>query len=194
MRTSIYLASASPRRRELLRQLGVDFDVLSVEVDETPYAGEGPRDVVQRLALAKARAGWLESDRNRPVLGADTVVVVGNHTLGKPVNREDAERMLTSLSACVHEVCTGVALVQGGHEAASLSVSKVTFKELSEREIGHYLDTGEPIDKAGAYAIQGRGAMFVVDLQGSYSGVVGLPLRETAALLAEFGVDALANK
>ena len=193
MRASVYLASASPRRRELLGQLGVGFDALPVDVDETPHPGEAPPDVVQRLALAKARAAWLKSDRSRAVLGADTVVVVDGHMLGKPAHREAAARMLASLSGRVHEVCTGVALVEGAQEAVCLSMSKVVFKRLTNDEIQRYLDSGEPIGKAGGYAIQGRGAMFVADLQGSYSGVVGLPLYETATLLAQFDIDPLAD-
>lgn len=188
----IYLASASPRRQELLIQIGVRFELLKVTVPEVPTAGEKPRDFVQRVALEKARAGkqLLAADDAHPVLGADTAVVVDDCILGKPANKDDAIAMLTSLSGRKHQVMSAVALV-AGYEAIRTNISQVTFDSLSCEQINAYWNSGECQDKAGAYAIQGRAAMFIHDLQGSYSGVMGLPLYETAALLNEFGINSL---
>ncbi len=185
----IYLASASPRRQELLQQIGVDFDLLKVEVDETPLPGERPEAFVRRLALEKARAGRRQLDAGdaRPVLGADTAVVVGDTIMGKPHDREHGVAMLQALSGCTHQVMTAVALV-GDHEAVQVSTSDVTFDTLGAATCEAYWSSGEPLDKAGGYAIQGLAAAFVTRLEGSYSGVVGLPLRETAALLGEFDI------
>jgi len=188
----IYLASQSPRRRELLRQIGVDFELLPVAVDETPLAGETPGACVQRLALAKARTGraGLPAARALPVMGADTVVVAGESQLGKPADRGEAIAMLQLLSGRTHRVITAVALA-GDHEAVCMNSSEVTFRTLTRRECEAYWETGEPRDKAGAYAIQGLAGIFITRLQGSYSGVMGLPLQETAALLQEFGIRLL---
>ncbi len=188
----IYLASASPRRQELLTQIGVRFELLKVNVPEVPVADEKPQDFVQRVALEKARAGkqLLASDDSHPVLGADTTVVVDGCILGKPVNKNDALAMLTSLSGRTHHVITAVAVV-AAYEAVRTNISQVTFDRLSREQINAYWDSGECQDKAGAYAIQGRAAMFIHDLQGSYSGVMGLPLYETAGLLNEFGIKSL---
>jgi len=188
----IYLASASPRRQELLTQIGVRFELLKVTVPEVPAAGEKPQDFVQRVALEKARAGkqLLAADDSHPVLGADTAVVVDGCILGKPANKGDALAMLASLSGCKHQVISAVALV-AGHEAIKTNISQVTFDRLSREQINAYWDSGECQDKAGAYAIQGLAAVFIHDLQGSYSGVMGLPLHETAALLNEFGINSL---
>jgi septum formation protein len=180
----IYLASASPRRRELLDQIGVCYRTLAVEVDESPRPGEPPERYVLRLALAKARAGRAQRPAGdaRPVLGADTAVVIDGDILGKPLDRKDALAMLCRLSDRTHHVYTGVALA-GEVESTRLSVSAVAFRPLTLEECAAYWQTGEPADKAGAYAIQGRGAVFVTRLEGSYSGVMGLPLYEVAELL-----------
>lgn len=188
----ICLASQSPRRRELLRQIGVDFLVLPVDIDEAPLAGETPEACVQRLALEKARTGRREQAvaSALPVLGADTLVVAGGTVLGKPADRGDAIGMLQLLSGSTHRVITAVALA-GDHEAVCMSTSHVTFRTLTARECEAYWETGEPRDKAGAYAVQGLAAMFIARLEGSYSGVMGLPLYETAVLLQEFGITLL---
>ncbi|NIP73846.1 MAG: septum formation inhibitor Maf [Gammaproteobacteria bacterium] len=187
----LYLASRSPRRRELLRQIGVRHHVLAVDVHEQAGRGEAAEDFVTRAALDKARAGWRAGGRalDRPVLGADTAVVLDGEVLGKPRGRSHGLEMLDRLSGRRHRVLSGVALVQGRREVVRLSASEVEFRPVSERERVAYWGTGEPQDKAGAYAIQGRGAVFVAALHGSYSGVMGLPLFETSQLLGEFGID-----
>ncbi len=186
----LYLASASPRRRELLRQIGVAYRRLPVEVDETPLPSESPRDYVARLALAKARSGWRTLGRRtpRPVLGADTAVVVDAAILGKPRDRAEGLAMLTRLSGREHQVFSAVALATGAREIVKVQESQVRFRELTAAERAVYWNSGEPLDKAGGYAIQGRAATFITDLRGSYSGVMGLPLFETAELLREFGI------
>jgi septum formation protein len=183
----VYLASGSPRRRELLRQLGVEFRVLNTVVDEGLRPGEPAQDYVLRLAAAKALAGWqqLSPQVRAPVLGADTTVVLGEQVLGKPVDRQDAIRMLECLSGATHTVLTGIALKDGRDLRLRCSRSEVTFRMIDTAEAGAYWDTGEPRDKAGGYAIQGFGAGFVRHLSGSFSGVMGLPLFETAELLSE---------
>jgi len=191
----IYLASRSPRRRELLTQIGVRFHLLlfrarpgeGLDVDEEPLAGELPAAYVERVARAKAEAGWkLLRLRNlplAPVLAADTTVALGGTILGKPADRKEAADMLAQLSGQRHEVLSAVALMRDDWLQSSLSRSEVQFKKLSAEEIAQYTATGECDDKAGAYAIQGRAARFIVELRGSYSGVMGLPLYETAQLL-----------
>jgi len=188
----IYLASQSPRRAELLQQIGVDFDVLSVAVDEAMADAETPEACAQRLALEKARAGWctLAAERQRPVLGADTLVITADAVMGKPENRRQAIEMLLTLSGSTHQVITAVALV-GKQEVVRSQCSRVTFRPLTRQECEAYWETGEPRDKAGAYAIQGLAAMFITRLEGSYSGVMGLPLYETTELLKAFGIDIL---
>jgi len=183
---TIVLASASPRRRELLQQLGVPHEVLAVDVDETPLAGESARDLVTRLALAKARAGLARDGGSRPVLGSDTAVVVDGEIHGKPVDRSDGLRMLAALSARTHQVMTAVALVDGAGAYQALSCTDVTMRHITPAEAAAYWETGEPLGKAGGYAIQGRGAMFIEHISGSYSAVMGLPLYETARLLQEW--------
>jgi septum formation protein len=183
----ICLASASPRRRELLAQIGVPFRVAGAPVDESRLEGEPPRDYVMRLARAKALAGRAV-DASLPVLAADTTVVIEGALLGKPANQQEAQRMLSRLSGRVHEVLTAVALADSQGVALQLSASQVRFREITEAECTAYWHTGEPCDKAGGYAIQGLGAVFVEWLQGSYSGVMGLPLFETARLLQAAGI------
>lgn len=187
----IYLASHSPRRRELLDQIAVPFAPLDVSVDESWDHDESPEVFVIRVALEKARAGWAqvaESSRPLPTLGADTVVVRDGQVLGKPRDRDDAIAMLRALAGAEHRVLTGVAMVDD-RESTRLSVNRVQFRPLSDYEIERYWESGEPVGKAGAYAIQGLGGVFVEHLEGSYSGVMGLPLFETNDLLDEFGVD-----
>jgi septum formation protein len=191
----IYLASRSPRRRELLAQIGVRYHLLLFrsrpesppDVDESMLPSEQPDSYVERLARAKAEAGWkLLRLRNlplAPVLAADTTVALESKILGKPASRKDAADMLAALSGRRHEVLTAVALARDGELDSALSRSEVLFKKLSAEEIAQYVATGECDDKAGAYAIQGRAARFVAELRGSYSGVMGLPLYETAQLL-----------
>jgi septum formation protein len=188
----VYLASASPRRRALLSQIGVVFQILSVSVDESIAAEEAPASYVSRLAEAKAAAGRLHhqvvASPVRPVLAADTAVVIDGQILGKPIDALDAERMLTLLSGRTHEVLTAVALATRTALRSCVSRSEVTFRAIGAQEAREYWNTGEPRDKAGGYAIQGRGAVFVANLHGSYSGVMGLPLYETAEFLKAAGV------
>ena len=191
----IYLASRSPRRRELLAQIGVRFHLLlyrsrpgeMVDVDESTLGGETPEAYVERMARTKADAGWqrmLQRNLPRaPVLSADTTLSVDGRIFGKPANREHAAEMLAALSGRSHDVLTAVALKSDDWMESVLSSSEVKFKTLTPAEIAAYVESGECDDKAGAYAIQGRAARFVVDLHGSYSGVVGLPLYETGQLL-----------
>jgi septum formation protein len=191
----IYLASRSPRRRELLSQIGVRFHLLlfrdrpgeGPDVDEISMPGEKPDLYVERMARAKAEAGWRRMmQRNlpiAPVLAADTTVALDGKIYEKPIDRRHAAEMLASLAGRTHEVLTAVALKQDDWMESALSRSEVRFKTLNAREIEHYVASGEGDDKAGAYAIQGRAARFVIELRGSYSGVMGLPLYETAELL-----------
>ena len=189
MDVDIYLASQSPRRNELLSQLGVRYKVQVADVDETHLAGESPQDYVQRLALEKANVIWqsLPEGVRRPVLGADTTVCIAGEILGKPADRDEGISMLKRLSGQQHEVMSGVAIV-GEKHSVCVNVSQVSFRELSQAEIEAYWETGEPQDKAGGYAIQGYAAAFVSELHGSYSGVMGLPLFETANLLYEHNI------
>ncbi|HOB62343.1 MAG TPA: Maf family protein [Candidatus Competibacteraceae bacterium] len=186
----LYLASASPRRRELLRQIGVRYRLLRLAVDETPLAEESPHAYVARLALLKARSGCARLGRRlpAPVLGADTAVVVEGAIFGKPRDRADGLAMLARLSGREHQVLSAVALATPERDAVRVQDSRVRFRALTPAECLAYWDSGEPQDKAGSYGIQGRAAAFIVELQGSYSGVMGLPLFETAELLREFGV------
>lgn len=184
---SIYLASNSPRRRELLTQIGVDFLVLAVDVDEGRLLNEAPIDYVQRVAIAKAQAGWdsLTDFDKRPVLGSDTSVVLGNIILGKPNNEQDARSMLQQLSGRTHEVMTAVAVVTAQQIKCELTISQVTFAVMTESDIDWYIATQEGTDKAGGYAVQGLAALFIEQIQGSYSAIMGLPLRETGLLLKQ---------
>ena len=181
----LLLASGSPRRRELLWQIGVAHAIAIADIDEQPLAREAAADCVQRLALAKASKVW---NGQLPVLGADTAVVLDGAMLGKPRNRDDALAMLARLAGRTHRVLTAVALVDQRGSAVRLSDSEVRFRALDPSECARYWESGEPRDKAGGYAIQGLGAVFLSELRGSYSGVMGLPLFETAALLDAAGV------
>lgn len=197
----IYLASRSPRRRELLAQIGVKFEPLlfregnraDAETDEAVRPGEDAGDYVRRVTQMKADAAWQRvlmrrGLRRMPVLAADTTVVLGGEVLGKPAGREDAVRMLRLLAGTQHRVLTAVAIQLEGRLEMAVSESIVTFAPLDAERIDAYVGTGEPYDKAGAYAIQGRAGAFVERLEGSYTGVMGLPLYETAGLLRLFGL------
>lgn len=181
------LASVSPRRQELLAQIGVPHTVAGAHIDETVLPEEGAREYVIRMAREKALAGRAKGGR-LPVLAADTTVVLDEVIFGKPKGRADGLAMLGRLSARTHSVLTAVALSVGGELAVSVSTSEVRFRPLSAEECAAYWETGEPHDKAGGYAIQGRGAVFIEWLSGSYSGVMGLPLYETAELLRAAGI------
>ena len=183
----IVLASASPRRAALLAQLGVVFTVNAGDIDETRWPGETVYDMVQRLALTKAQSA--ARGETLPVLGADTAVVVDDLLLGKPADRAEGLAMLALLSGRTHEVLTAVAIVHGHRSEVCVSRSQVTFREITRAEAAAYWVTAEPRDKAGGYGIQGIGGIFAERIEGSYSGIVGLPLAETDALLQAFGVD-----
>jgi len=186
---TLYLASASPRRRELLAQIAVPCTVVAASLDETPLAGEAPDVYVERLARGKALAGLgALADAAACVLGADTAVVLDGRILGKPRDRADGLAMLQALSGRTHEVLTAVAVARDGRCEARVVRSRVTFRPLRPGEADAYWETGEPGDKAGGYGIQGLAAVFVLRVEGSYSSVVGLPLCETAELLADFGI------
>lgn len=187
---TLFLASASPRRAELLGQIGVPFQRVSASIDETPRVAEEPAVYVERLAQEKAQAGLqrLEQAADAVVLGADTAVVLEGRILGKPQDRADALAMLAALSGREHQVLTAVALCSATRRASVVVASQVCFAPISAAQAEAYWASGEPLDKAGSYAIQGLGAVFVAGVRGSYSAVVGLPLCETASLLAEFGI------
>ena len=187
---ALFLASASPRRRELLAQIGVPFSLINVAVDETPSPTESPEDYVERVAREKALAGLASlGDQDGCVLGADTSVVLDQHILGKPVDRADGLAMLAALSGRTHRVMTAVALASRSACEVRVVISEVTFRTIEQAEAERYWTSGEPVDKAGGYAIQGWGAVFVSQLHGSYSAVVGLPLCETAQLIDAFGLE-----
>ena len=190
----LVLASGSPRRLQLLAALGLRCEVAPVDIDETPRPGEAPPDCARRLAVAKAAAAVARSSAGRLVLAADTVVALRDEILGKPADAADAARMLRRLSGRRHEVHTAVAAQCGETIACRLSSSRVTFRNLTDQEIEAYVATGGSLDKAGAYGIQGLAAIFVTRLDGSYSGVVGLPIYETAELLGAFGVTLLTGR
>lgn len=185
----IYLASASPRRSALLTQIGVSHEVRPVDIDESIASGETPASYVERLAAEKADALWqrLERAARRPVLGADTSVALGADVMGKPRDERDAAEMLRRLSGRTHQVYTAVALRHDDGCDTRLSVSEVSFRELDDAEIAAYWRTGEPADKAGAYAVQGLGAVFIERIAGSFSGIMGLPVFETGQLLRAIG-------
>ena len=191
--TVVYLASASPRRQELLRQIGIGFEVWPSNLDEAPHPGETARDYVQRVAAEKARhvAGLIGARGLpfRPVLGADTEVVVDEEILGKPRDATHAGQMLRRLAGRTHTVLSAVCLITASGEHLVLSVNRVTFAPLSAEDIAHYVASGEALDKAGGYAIQGRAAGFIARLEGSYSGVMGLPLFELCETLRHAGIE-----
>ncbi|MDQ3202431.1 MAG: Maf-like protein [Pseudomonadota bacterium] len=186
----LYLASGSPRRRELLTQIGVPFSVISADIDETPLNHETPAAYVERLARGKAEAGrgTLVSETDACVLGADTAVVLDGKILGKPVDDAEACAMLMMLAGQEHEVLTAIAVLEGERCESRVVRSLVRFRAIDRDEAAAYWASGEPRDKAGGYGIQGLGAVFVAGLNGSYSAVVGLPLCETAELLGRFGI------
>jgi septum formation protein len=188
----IYLASASPRRSALLDQIGVPHRVQPVGVDETARSDEAADHYVRRLAVLKAETLWqkLAAAQRQLVLGADTAVVLDDEILGKPRDEQDCLRMLKLLSARTHQVFTAVALRASDGCQSRVNVSEVTFRKLAEEEIQRYWRSGEPADKAGAYAVQGRAALFIERIAGSYSGIMGLPLFETGELLAAVGAHA----
>jgi septum formation protein len=182
----LHLASSSPRRREILVALGLEFTVGNADVDELQLEGEPAADMVLRLGSDKARAG--DPGDGSVVIGADTAVVLGDEVFGKPRDQDEALNMLARLSGLSHQVLTGVAVRDGRETRVALSTTDVRFREISPDEALAYWQSGEPVDKAGAYAIQGRGGVFVAEIDGSYSGVVGLPVFETVKLLEEAGV------
>lgn len=190
----LVLASGSPRRKELLALLGLSFDILVSDADETIAPGTNPQQAVQELAYRKASAVANTLDGSAPgrvVLGADTIVVVDGEILGKPADADDAARMLRLLSGRAHSVYTGIALVEagGGRVVRDVRGTEVVMKELGDEQIRAYISTGEPMDKAGAYAIQGKAVQFITEIHGDYTNVVGLPVAMTADRLAEFGFD-----
>lgn len=189
----IHLASSSPRRLEILTAMGLRFTAAGVDIDETRYEGEPVADMVVRLAIAKAAAARENLDQSLPIIGADTAVVIGDQVLGKPGSQDEAVQMLASLSGRSHTVLTGVALDYAGMVRTTTSLTEVRFREISPDEAQSYWQSGEPLDKAGAYAVQGIAGIFVEELSGSYSGVVGLPVFETAALLADAGLEVLSR-
>ncbi len=186
---ALVLASASPRRKALLQQIGVNFSVAPVDLDETPLPAETAVAYVERLALAKARACYASLAEKKPVLGSDTTVHLQGRILGKPDTEADAVDMLMQLSGQWHEVLTAIALVDGEQSQTCVVTTEVQFVTLTPEQCRAYWQTGEPKDKAGSYGIQGLGAVFVRQIRGSYSAVVGLPLAETAALLDNAGIQ-----
>ena len=196
--TLLYLASGSPRRRELLTQIGVPFSTVSAAIDETPLPNESPVAYVERLAREKARAGREQLLMSPPasafcVLGADTTVVLNERILGKPIDEADALAMFMALSGREHEVLTAIAILDEGRCETRVVRSSVRFRNISKQEASLYWASGEPRDKAGGYAVQGLAAVFVSGLNGSYSAVVGLPVCETAELLGHFGIPCWQN-
>ena len=199
----IYLASRSPRRLELLQQMGIACKTVLLreetnrqrDVDETPLPSENPYIYVERMAKMKAEIGVLRARQRAlpimPMLGADTIVVFNGTIFGKPADQADARRMLKLLSGTQHEVLTGVAITDGTRLLHDTSISRVRFRDITDDEISAYIATNEPMGKAGAYAIQGMGAVFIERLEGSYSGVMGLPIFETSMLLSQFGIKAM---
>jgi len=187
MTVQIILASASPRRRELLDQIHIAYRVYPLDIDETPLPDETPLAYVQRLAAEKSAAAVAQLGDSLPVLAADTAVVLDDVIMGKPKDRDDALAMLRQLSGKMHRVYSAISL-RGREHGEAVSITEVTFRPLTEDEMAAYWHSGEPADKAGSYAIQGLGAVFVAAINGSFSGVVGLPLFETAELLSRQGI------
>jgi septum formation protein len=185
----LHLASSSPRRRELLAALGLEFSYAGVAVDESALPGEAASDMVVRLATSKAGTAYDSGEHRLPVLGADTVVVLGERVFGKPGSKEEALSMLASLSGRTHQVLTGVAVIADGELQTAVSMTEVQFREIDPDEADAYWQSGEPAGKAGAYAVQGLGGIFVSAINGSYTGVVGLPVFETVNLLRQAGIE-----
>lgn len=186
--TDIILASSSPRRAELLDQLGIKYRVKAVDIDETPLANESPTDLVQRLSLEKSQA---VSNSTIPVLGSDTLGLIEDNLLLKPLNYAHAKSMLQKLSGQWHEIFTAVTVTSAKKSITILNHNRVLFRQITDDEIQAYWNTGEPQDKAGGYAIQGIAACFIEKIEGSYSGIMGLPLFETSLLLKQFGISVL---
>ena len=188
----IILASQSPRRKELLERMGIrDFETISPNVDESAFRGLPPEELVRRLSAEKAAAVAGRAGEDAIVIAADTVVALEGAVLGKPADELDAFKMLSALSGVRHQVYTGVTVCRGGEKQTAHEVTDVTFRELSEREIEDYISTGEPMDKAGAYGIQGYGALLIQGISGDYYNVMGLPVCRLSGMLARFGVDCL---
>ena len=188
----IILASQSPRRKELLERMGIrDFETISPNVDESVFHGLPPEELVRRLSAEKAAAVAGRAGEDAIVIAADTVVALEGAVLGKPADELDAFKMLSALSGVRHQVYTGVTVCRGGEKQTAHEVTDVTFRELSEEEIEHYIATGEPMDKAGAYGIQGYGALLIQGISGDYYNVMGLPVCRLGGMLARFGVDCL---
>ncbi|HJG86633.1 Maf family protein [Pseudoflavonifractor capillosus] len=189
---NIILASQSPRRKELLERMGIrDFETISPNVDESVFHGLPPEELVRRLSAEKAAAVAGRAGEDAIVIAADTVVALEGAVLGKPADELDAFKMLSALSGVRHQVYTGVTVCRGGEKQTAHEVTDVTFRELSEEEIEHYIATGEPMDKAGAYGIQGYGALLIQGISGDYYNVMGLPVCRLSGMLARFGVDCL---
>ena len=191
-RLAFVLASASPRRRELLSGIGLAFDIDKPDIEESPFRGETASDYVRRLAGEKART-VLQRQRNRLILAADTTVVIDGDILEKPKSKDEGVEMLQRLSGTRHQVMTGVSIINDDRESSFVSTSYVIFRALAEDEILWYWNTGEPRDKAGGYGLQGAGGAFIEAINGSYSNVIGLPLAETVSLLRSFGVKVMQN-
>lgn len=188
---TVILASASPRRSELLRNLGLTFTICPADIDEYRIQEDTPSRLVEAISSAKASKVAAQSDGDALIIAADTVVVLEDVVLGKPINADAAKQMLSSLSGKTHEVYTGVTLRQGEREVCFHERSEVQFRPLSEEEIGAYLQTGEPMDKAGSYGIQGVGALLVSEIRGDYFNVMGLPLCRLGLALQDFGLNLL---
>lgn len=186
--TQIILASASSRRQTLLKQIGVTFEVMTVDIDETPRKHELPHHYVKRLSEEKARTAFEQSTKQRPVLGADTTVAINGMVLGKPQHQEEAIDMLMMLSGKTHQVMTAVTVLNQQCEQSIVNITEVTFANITRQQAHTYWQTGEPSDKAGAYAIQGLAAVWITNIKGSFSSVMGLPLYETAQLLRAFNI------
>lgn len=193
----LYLASSSPRRQVLLQQIGLSFQVIKADIDETPLPNELPADYVTRLAIAKAQSGYSHLDTNQQrsacILAADTTVSINQQILGKPQTKQQAVTMLMALSNKTHQVFTAIALYYQGHLYHETVITEVTMRSISEQEAITYWQTGEPIDKAGGYAIQGLAAIFIERITGDYYAVVGLPLCVTVSLLNQIGINPLIN-
>jgi septum formation protein len=194
----IFLASRSPRRRTLIEQLGLRYQIVDVQVDEQHHDGESPTDYVARLALEKARRGWQQIAAPAvPVVGADTCIVLNGRIVGKPEDKAHGIALLKQYSGATHEVVSGVAMVgtvgntpQGApQEQVKVNISRVTFRQLTDQECERYWETQEPLDKAGGYAIQGKAAGFISNIEGSYSGIMGLPLYEFVELMSAFAIQ-----